>query len=336
MLRSAEDLLALGIDAVEEDHEDVLDGGAGVAQRVAEVDLAAAVGGQVLDQQHALAGARDGPRSARCGRSPSASCAHIASAASGGRPSRPRTGCPRSRRPTTVSNCSKPTSRSTVARRNRSASGARAGTRSAAGSRCRPGSPSPEVKMKGLSSMKRTASTSSSILAVSSAITLRSGNPAAVMRVQSAVGVYCHPGCDRAAAEISISNRRLSQAACSLRRQAPCVDKFAQICQAFPGIRRFAVASARGVIFGEQRPCPKTATPSPPRPPRPPRPATTGSPTWCGSARPSTASSCARSKAPTATWSRNCSSSPASTRPATCSGKAGRRATARRSSIRRR
>src|SRR3954468_2622140 len=51
-----EDLLAIRIDAVIEDDEDVLDRGAGGPQRIAEVDLAAAVGGQVFDQQHALAG----------------------------------------------------------------------------------------------------------------------------------------------------------------------------------------------------------------------------------------------------------------------------------------
>src|ERR1041384_3651280 len=51
-----EDFVALRIDAVEEDDKDVLDGSAGRAQRVAEVDLAAPVGGEVLDQKHALAG----------------------------------------------------------------------------------------------------------------------------------------------------------------------------------------------------------------------------------------------------------------------------------------
>src|SRR6478672_2448415 len=51
-----EDFFAVGIDAVIENHEDMLDGGAGRAQRVAEIDLAAAVGGEVLDQQHTLAG----------------------------------------------------------------------------------------------------------------------------------------------------------------------------------------------------------------------------------------------------------------------------------------
>ena len=50
----AEDFPALGKNVVEEEHEAVLDRGAGLAQRLAEIDLAAAVGGHVLDQEHAL------------------------------------------------------------------------------------------------------------------------------------------------------------------------------------------------------------------------------------------------------------------------------------------
>ena len=44
-----------GEDAVEEHHEGVVDDGAGVAQRLSEADLRAAVGGQVFHQQRALA-----------------------------------------------------------------------------------------------------------------------------------------------------------------------------------------------------------------------------------------------------------------------------------------
>src|SRR5580704_5392655 len=50
-----EDLFALGKDVVEEEHEDMLDHGAGLAQRLTEIDLAAAVGSHVLDQQHTVA-----------------------------------------------------------------------------------------------------------------------------------------------------------------------------------------------------------------------------------------------------------------------------------------
>jgi tryptophan 2,3-dioxygenase len=50
-----EDLLRLREDVVVEVHEHVVDHGARVAQRLAEVDLGAAVGGQVLDQQGARA-----------------------------------------------------------------------------------------------------------------------------------------------------------------------------------------------------------------------------------------------------------------------------------------
>src|SRR4029079_19080554 len=49
------DFFAVGIDAVIKDDENVLDDGAGRPQRVAEVDLTAAIRGQVLDQQDALA-----------------------------------------------------------------------------------------------------------------------------------------------------------------------------------------------------------------------------------------------------------------------------------------
>jgi len=55
-VKLGQDLLAVRINAVIEDDEDVLDHGASGAERIAEVDLAAAVGGQVFDQQHALAG----------------------------------------------------------------------------------------------------------------------------------------------------------------------------------------------------------------------------------------------------------------------------------------
>src|ERR1700722_860564 len=51
----AEDFWPLGIDVVEEEHEDVVDLGAGMAQGVAEVDLAAPVGGEVLDEEDAVA-----------------------------------------------------------------------------------------------------------------------------------------------------------------------------------------------------------------------------------------------------------------------------------------
>jgi hypothetical protein len=46
---------AAGEDAVEEHHEGVVDDRAGVPQRLGEADLRLAVGGQVLDQQGALA-----------------------------------------------------------------------------------------------------------------------------------------------------------------------------------------------------------------------------------------------------------------------------------------
>src|SRR5580704_17890721 len=51
----AENLFAFGKDVVEEEHKDVLDHGAGVAKRLAEIDLAAPVGGHVLDEEDALA-----------------------------------------------------------------------------------------------------------------------------------------------------------------------------------------------------------------------------------------------------------------------------------------
>src|SRR5581483_3241740 len=50
------DLPAFRIDVIEENHKAVRAPAASVADRLDEIDLAAAVGGQVLDQQHALAG----------------------------------------------------------------------------------------------------------------------------------------------------------------------------------------------------------------------------------------------------------------------------------------
>src|SRR5579872_1602023 len=50
----AQDFFAFGKDVVEEEDEAVLDHGAGLAQRLAEIDLAAPVGGHVFDQQHAV------------------------------------------------------------------------------------------------------------------------------------------------------------------------------------------------------------------------------------------------------------------------------------------
>src|SRR2546430_11396776 len=50
-----EDLLRLGIDVVVEIDEHVIDYGARIAQRLAEINLGAAVGGEVLDQQRARA-----------------------------------------------------------------------------------------------------------------------------------------------------------------------------------------------------------------------------------------------------------------------------------------
>src|SRR3974377_1353976 len=52
----AHDLLSLRKDIVEEKYENMLDNGASLAQRLAEVHLAAAVGGHVLNQEDALAG----------------------------------------------------------------------------------------------------------------------------------------------------------------------------------------------------------------------------------------------------------------------------------------
>src|SRR5262249_52341183 len=52
----AHDLLALRKDIVEEKYEDMLDHGAGLAQCLAEVHLAAPVRGHVFDQEHAVAG----------------------------------------------------------------------------------------------------------------------------------------------------------------------------------------------------------------------------------------------------------------------------------------
>ena len=51
----AKDLLALRIDAVEENDDAVVADAAGVADRLDEIDLALAVGGEVFDQQHPLA-----------------------------------------------------------------------------------------------------------------------------------------------------------------------------------------------------------------------------------------------------------------------------------------
>src|SRR3954471_1399189 len=51
----ADDLFAFGKNIVEEKHEGMLDLGAGLAQRIADIDLAAAARCHVLDQQHALA-----------------------------------------------------------------------------------------------------------------------------------------------------------------------------------------------------------------------------------------------------------------------------------------
>src|SRR5215831_15709381 len=50
----AQDFPRLGKNVVEEENQRVLDLGPGLAQRGAEIDLAAAVAGHVLDQQHAL------------------------------------------------------------------------------------------------------------------------------------------------------------------------------------------------------------------------------------------------------------------------------------------
>src|SRR5574338_1357948 len=52
----AEDLFALRIDFVKEDHETMVADAARLAQRVDEIDLALAVGGEIFHQQHALAG----------------------------------------------------------------------------------------------------------------------------------------------------------------------------------------------------------------------------------------------------------------------------------------
>src|SRR5215831_3288819 len=52
----AQDLLSLRKNVVEEKHEYVFDNRAGLAQRLTEVYLAAAVSGHVLDQEHAIAG----------------------------------------------------------------------------------------------------------------------------------------------------------------------------------------------------------------------------------------------------------------------------------------
>ena len=52
----AQDFLALRVDVVKENHETVVAVAAGVADRLDEIDFALAVGGEVLDQQHALAG----------------------------------------------------------------------------------------------------------------------------------------------------------------------------------------------------------------------------------------------------------------------------------------
>src|SRR5579862_2286071 len=46
---------ALGKDVIEKEHKDMVDDRAGAAQRLAEIDLAAAVGGHILDQKHAVA-----------------------------------------------------------------------------------------------------------------------------------------------------------------------------------------------------------------------------------------------------------------------------------------
>src|SRR5262249_46954447 len=51
-----QDLLSLRENVVEEKHEYMFDNGAGVAQRLAEIHLAAAVRRHVLDQEHAVAG----------------------------------------------------------------------------------------------------------------------------------------------------------------------------------------------------------------------------------------------------------------------------------------
>ena len=51
----AHDLFALRIDVIEEDHETVLANPAGLTQRLDEVYLALAVGGEIFHQQHALA-----------------------------------------------------------------------------------------------------------------------------------------------------------------------------------------------------------------------------------------------------------------------------------------
>src|SRR5271168_1623552 len=51
----AEDFFAVGKDVVEEDNENVVDRRAGSAQCFAEIDLAAAIAGHVLDQEHAVA-----------------------------------------------------------------------------------------------------------------------------------------------------------------------------------------------------------------------------------------------------------------------------------------
>src|SRR5262249_23357658 len=52
----AQDLLSLRENVVEEKHEYMFDNRAGLAQRLAEVHLAAAVSRHVLDQEHAFAG----------------------------------------------------------------------------------------------------------------------------------------------------------------------------------------------------------------------------------------------------------------------------------------
>src|ERR1700685_1037517 len=52
----AQDLFALGKDVIEEHDETMLNDCTGTAQSLAKIDLAAAVGRHVLDQQHPVAG----------------------------------------------------------------------------------------------------------------------------------------------------------------------------------------------------------------------------------------------------------------------------------------
>src|SRR6516225_6275356 len=110
----AQDLLSLRKNVVEEKHEYVFDNCAGLAQRLAEIHLAATVSGHVLDQEHAIAGL-DMALDLRIAAKPFGFLRTYCIGSIRRSAIQAAKGIPAVSPPATPSNCSKPTSRISVA-----------------------------------------------------------------------------------------------------------------------------------------------------------------------------------------------------------------------------